>query len=174
MENVGRIEEDEAELRHPLVREVCRLVDLRSGWNPKLEGQLRHLLRSLNPRQVCAVLRSFEDERVALKFFYWADRQWRYRHDAIVYYTMLEVLSKTKLCQGAKRVLQLMKRRRIERSSEAFGHVMVSYSRAGKLRNAMQILTLMQKAGVEPNLSICNTAVHVLVMGNRLEKGRGF
>ncbi|GLU22623.1 hypothetical protein SLE2022_386850 [Rubroshorea leprosula] len=44
------------------------------------------------------------DERVALIFFYWADGQWRYCHDPIVYYAMLEVLSRKKLCQGAKRV----------------------------------------------------------------------
>lgn len=89
---------DEDEIRHPLVREICRLIELRLAWNPKLEGELRHLLRSLKPRQVCAVLRSQADEQVALKLFYWADRQWRYRHDPIVYYTMLEVLRKTKLC----------------------------------------------------------------------------
>ena len=161
---------DEDELRHPLVREICRLIELRSAWNPKLEGELRHLLRSLKPRQVCAVLRSQADERVALKLFYCADRQWRYRHDPIVYYTMLEVLSKTKLCQGARRVLRLMARRGIVRRPEAFGYVMVSYGRAGKLRNAMQVLTLMQRAGVDPDLSICNTAINVLVKGNKLER----
>ncbi|BBH01126.1 Tetratricopeptide repeat-like superfamily protein [Prunus dulcis] len=161
-ENFVRVEGDEDEFRHPLVREVCRLLELRSGWNPKLEGQLRNLLRSLKARQA--------DERVALEFFYWADRQWRYKHYPVVYYAMLEVLSKTKLCQGAKRVLRLMARRGIERSPEAFGYVMVSYSRAGKLRHAMRVLTLMQKAGVELNVSICNTAIHALVMGNKLEK----
>ena len=164
----------EDESRHPLVREICRLIELRSAWNPKLEGELRHLLRSLKPRQVCAVLQLQTDERVALSFFYWADRQWRYRHDPIVYYAMLEILSKTKLCQGAKRVLRLMAKRRIVRRPEAFGFVMVSYSRAGKMRNAMRILTMMQKAGIEPDLSICNTAIHILVMGNCLDKAVRF
>ncbi|KAF2557395.1 hypothetical protein F2Q68_00014792 [Brassica cretica] len=92
---------------------------------------MRNLLRSLKPSQVCAVLRSQDDERVALKFFYWADRQWRYHHHLVVYYSMLEVLSKTKLCQGARRVLVLMKRRGIHRTPKAFSLVMVSYSRAG-------------------------------------------
>ncbi|KAK0578756.1 hypothetical protein LWI29_015709 [Acer saccharum] len=76
---------------------------------------------------------------------------------------MLEVLSKTKLCQGAKRVLQLMARRRIDRRPEAVSYLMVSYSRAGELRRAMQLLTMMQKAGVRPNFLICNTAIHVLI-----------
>nr|POE86075.1 pentatricopeptide repeat-containing protein, mitochondrial [Quercus suber] len=173
-EGIGRVELDEDEIRHPLVREICRLIELRLAWNPKLEGELRHLLRSLKPRQVCAVLRSQADERVALKLFYWADRQWRYRHDPIVYYTMLEVLIKTKLCQGARRVLRLMARRGIVRRPEAFGYVMLSYSRAGKLRNAMQILTLMQRAGVDSDLSICNIAINVLVKGNKLEKALRF
>ena len=173
-EDIGRVELDEDEIRHPLVREICRLIELSLVWNPKLEGELRHLLRSLKPRQVCAVLRSQADERVALKLFYWADRQWRYRHDPIVYYTMLEVLSKTKLCQGARRVLQLMACRGIVCRPEAFGYVILSYSRAGKLRNAMQILTLMQRAGVDPDLSICNTAINVLVKGNKLEKALRF
>lgn len=62
---------------------------------------------------------------------------------------------------GCKAGLRLMARTGIERCPVAFGHVMVSYSRAGKLRNAMRVLTSMQKAGVEPNPSICNTAVHV-------------
>ena len=88
-EGIGRVELDEDEIRHPLVREICRLIEVRLAWNPKLEGQLRHILRSLKPRQVCAVLCSQADEQVALKLFYWADRQWRYRHDPIVYYTML-------------------------------------------------------------------------------------
>ncbi|KAK7816628.1 pentatricopeptide repeat-containing protein [Quercus suber] len=153
---------------------LMMLIELRLAWNPKLEGELRHLLRSLKPRQVCAVLRSQADERVALKLFYWADRQWRYRHDPIVYYTMLEVLIKTKLCQGARRVLRLMARRGIVRRPEAFGYVMLSYSRAGKLRNAMQILTLMQRAGVDPDLSICNITINVLVKGNKLEKALRF
>ncbi|GMN54535.1 hypothetical protein TIFTF001_023661 [Ficus carica] len=136
IENVGRIEEDEAKLRHPLVREVCRLVDLRSDWNSKFEGELRPLLRSLKPRQVCAVLHSFEDERVALKFFYWVDRQWRYRHDAITYYTMLESSWQVEECDVN--------------------------------------LDFDAESWVEPNFSICNTAVHVLVMGNRLEKASRF
>ncbi|KAK9986171.1 hypothetical protein SO802_031122 [Lithocarpus litseifolius] len=160
-EGIGRVELDEDEIRHPLVREICRLIELRLVWNPTLERELRHLLRSLKPRQVCAVLCSQADERIALKLFYWADRQWRYRHDPIVYYTMLEVLSKTKLCQGARWVLRLMAHRGIVHRPEAFGYVMLSYSRAGKLRNAMQILTLMQRAGVDPDLSICNTAINV-------------
>lgn len=88
-EDFRRVEADDDELRHPLVKEICRLIDLRSVWTPKLEGELRHLLRSLKPQQVCAVLRAQADERVALKFFYWADRQWRYRHDPTVYYAML-------------------------------------------------------------------------------------
>lgn len=173
-EDMWRTDLGEDEFRHPLVKEICRLIEGRSVWNPKREGELKHLLRSLKPSQVCAVLHSQADERVALKFFYWADRQWRYRHDPIVYYAMLEVLSKTKLCQGAKRILRLMARRGIERRPEAFGYVMVSYSRAGNLRNAMRVLTTMQRAGVGPDLSICNTAIHVLVMGNRLEKAFRF
>ncbi|KAL2524423.1 Tetratricopeptide repeat (TPR)-like superfamily protein [Abeliophyllum distichum] len=170
----GSIEGDEDELRHPLVKEVCRLIDFRAAWTPKLEGELRHFLRSLKPRQVCAVLRAQSDERVALKFFYWADRQWRYKHDPIVYYAMLQVLSKTKLCQGAKRVLHLMVRRKIECRPEDFGCVMVSFSRAGHVAKAMQTLTLMQKAGVELDLSICNTAIYVLVKDHKLEKALRF
>ncbi|CAL5411702.1 unnamed protein product [Camellia sinensis] len=173
-EDFMRVEGDEDELRHPLVKEVCRLIDLGSSWTPKLEGELRHLLRSLKPQQVCAVLRSQVDERVALKIFYWADRQWRYRHDQIVYYAMLNVLSKTKLCQGARRVLRLMLRRGIQCWPEAFGCVMISYSRAGNIKKAMRVLYLMQKAGVEPNLSICNTTIHILVKGNGLEKALRF
>ncbi|CAI9096851.1 OLC1v1033085C4 [Oldenlandia corymbosa var. corymbosa] len=175
-ENARRVGDSnvEDELRHPLVKEVCKMIDCRSAWTPKLEWQLRTLLRSLKPVQVCAVLKSQSDERNALQFFYWADRQWRYRHDEAVYYTMLEVLSKTKLCQGAKRVLKLMARRRIERTPEAFGYVMVSFSRAGHLRKALQILTLMQKAGVGPDLTICNTTVYVLVKANKMEKALRF
>ncbi|KAG8385252.1 hypothetical protein BUALT_Bualt03G0022700 [Buddleja alternifolia] len=168
------VEVDEDELRHPLVREICRLIDHRAAWTPKLESELKNLLRSLKPSQVCAVLRAQSDERVALNFFYWADRQWRYRHDPMVYHAMLIVLGKTKLCQGAKRVLQLMMRRKIQLWPEDFGCVMVSFSRAGHLRKALQILTLMQRAGVELDISICNTAINVLVEGKRLEKALRF
>lgn len=166
-----RFEVEEDESRHPLVRETNRLINLRSSWNPKHEGEMRNLLRSLKPSQVCAVLRSQDDERVALKFFYWADRQWRYRHHPVVYYSMLEALSKTKLCQGARRVLVLMKRRGVHRTPKAFSLVMVSYSRAGQLRDALKVLTLMQRAGVEPDLLVCNTAVDVFV---RARKRCGF
>ncbi|KAL0305465.1 UNVERIFIED_CONTAM: hypothetical protein Sradi_5963800 [Sesamum radiatum] len=169
-----RIEVDEDELRHPLVREICRLIDLRAAWTPKLESELKRLLCSLKPSQVCAVLRAQSDERVALQFFYWADRQWRYRHNPIVYHAMLKVLDKTKLCQGAKRILRLMVRRKIEIWPEDFGCVMVSFSRAGHLRKAMQVLTLMQRAGVELDISVCNTAINVLVEGKRLEKALRF
>ncbi|CAI9786249.1 unnamed protein product [Fraxinus pennsylvanica] len=96
------------------------------------------------------------------------------RHDPIVYYAMLQVLSKTKLCQGAKRVLQLMVKRKIECRPEDFGCAIVSFSRAGDIRKAMQILTLMQKAGVELDLSICNTAIYALVKGHKLEKALKF
>ena len=64
--------------------------------------------------------------------------------------------------------------RGIVRRPKAFGYVMVSYSWAGKFRNAMQILTLMQRAGVDPDLSICNTAINVLVKGNKLGKALRF
>lgn len=169
-----RVEIGEDVFRYPSVRDTCKLIQLRSSWNRKLEAELRHLVRSLNPPQVCAVLLSQDDERIALRFFYWADRLWRYRHDSSVYFVMLEILSKTKLCQGAKRVLRLMTRRGIQLWPEAFGFVMVSYSRAGRLRDAMKVLTLMQMAGVEPNLSICNTAIHILVVGNELKKALRF
>ncbi|PSS02533.1 Pentatricopeptide repeat-containing protein [Actinidia chinensis var. chinensis] len=56
-----------------------------NGWTPKLENELRYLLRSLKPWQVCVVLRSQNDDWAALKFFYWDDRQWRYRHDSSPY-----------------------------------------------------------------------------------------
>ena len=39
-ESIGRVEIDEHEFRHPLVREVCRLIALRSAWNPRLEAYL--------------------------------------------------------------------------------------------------------------------------------------
>ncbi|XP_051125081.1 pentatricopeptide repeat-containing protein At3g04760, chloroplastic isoform X2 [Andrographis paniculata] len=165
-----RIEVGEEELRHPLVREICRLVDRRAAWTPKLEWELRGLLRSLKPIQVCAVLQSQSDERVALNFFYWADRQWRYRHNPLVYHAMLNVLGKTKLCQGAKRILLLMMRRKIEIWPEDFCCAMVSFSRAGHLRKAMQLLNLLQRARVELNILICNTALNVLVERKRLEK----
>ncbi|KAE8696330.1 Detected protein of confused Function [Hibiscus syriacus] len=173
-DDVWKIELEEDEFRHPLVREINRLIQLRLSWNSKLESDMRHLLRSLRPRQVCAVLLSQDDERVVLQFFYWADRQWRYRHNPIVYYAMLEILSKTKWCQGARRVLRLMARRGIQCRPEAFSYLMVSYSRAGNLKNALKVLTLLQKAGVELNLALCNTAIHVLVMANRLEKALKF
>ncbi|XP_073065780.1 uncharacterized protein [Primulina eburnea] len=172
---VGRkIEAGFDESRHPLVREVSRLIDLRIAWTPKHEAELKHFLRSLKPSQVCAVVRAQSDERVALNFFYWADRQWRYRHDPMVYHVLLQVLSKTKLCQGAKRVLRLMVRRKIELWPEDFGCVMVSFSRAGHLRKAMQVLTIMQRAGVELEISMCNTAVNVLVEWKMLEKAFRF
>ncbi|KAG6419351.1 hypothetical protein SASPL_121571 [Salvia splendens] len=169
-----RIEVDEGDLRHPLVREICRLIDRRAAWSPKLESELKRLLRSLKPSQVCAVLRAQSDERNALNFFYWADRQWRYRHYAVVYHDMLRILSKTKLCQGAKRVLHLMIRRKIELWPEDFGCVMVSFSRAGHLSKALQMLNVMQRAGVELDISVCNTAVNVLVEGEKLEKALRF
>ncbi|KAL5704140.1 hypothetical protein ACHQM5_022612 [Ranunculus cassubicifolius] len=164
----------EVEIRQPLVKEICRLIQFRATWNPKFEYELRHLLRMCKPPEICAVLKSQGDVRVALSFFYWADRQWRYRHTHEVHYAMLEVLSRSKLCKDSKRVLRLMRKRGIERRPEAYGFVMNSYSRAGKLRSAMRVLNLMQKAGCEPDLSICNTAVHVLVMANRLEKALRF
>ncbi|KAI4312411.1 hypothetical protein MLD38_037221 [Melastoma candidum] len=162
------------EMRDPLVKEVCRLMSLRSLWNPSNERELKRLLRNMKPRQVCAVILTQEDERVALKFFYWADRQWRYRHDLIAYYTLLDILSKTKLCQDAHRIVRLMRRCGIVRDPEAFGYLMLSYSRARKLRHALRVLTLMQKAGVDPNLSICNTTMSVLIRNNKLEKALKF
>ena len=69
-QSIARVEIGDSEFRHPVVREVCRLITLSSAWNPNFEGRLRHLLRSLKPSLVCAVLRSQADERVALNFFY--------------------------------------------------------------------------------------------------------
>ncbi|RZC51682.1 hypothetical protein C5167_020108 [Papaver somniferum] len=172
-EKVTEVGDDEFR-NHPLVREVCRLIQHRQAWNPDLEGNLRHLLRSLKPRQVCSVLRNQVDERVALNFFYWADRQWRYRHDPQVYYTLLEILRKTKLCQGCRRVLRLMARRRIEMQPKVYRYLMISYSRAGQLRSAMRVLNLMQKSGCVPDLSVSNTAIFTLVLANQMEKALRF
>ncbi|KAJ4781538.1 Pentatricopeptide repeat-containing protein [Rhynchospora pubera] len=170
-------DEDEEELEesgHPLVREACRLISLRHEWNPTLESQLRHLLRTCNPRQVRAVLRAQKDERVAVNFFYWADRQWRYRHAPEVFGEMLKLLSKTKLCESSRRIMRLMIRRGIRRNPKLFAYLMVSYSRAGKLRAAMRVLSLMQKDGIAPDITVCNTAIHVIVMAKRLEKALCF
>ncbi|KAJ6807962.1 pentatricopeptide repeat-containing protein, mitochondrial [Iris pallida] len=166
--------EERDESRHPMVRETCRLIGLRSEWNPKLEAELRHLLRSLSPRQLAAVLRDQSDERVAVSFFYWGDRQWRYRHPPEAYYTMLEILSKTRLCMASRRIFRLMIRRRISRRGKDFGFLMLSYSRAGKIRSALRVLSFMQKDGCSADVSVCNTAIHVLVVANRLGKAMMF
>nr|CAD1841523.1 unnamed protein product [Ananas comosus var. bracteatus] len=123
-------EEEKDESRNPIVREICRLIDLRHAWNPQMESQLRLLLRSLKPRQVSAVLRSQRDERAAVSFFYWADRQWRYRHAPEVFDVMLQLLSKTKLCEASRRIMRLMIRRGLSRRPEHFACLMLSYSRA--------------------------------------------
>ncbi|KAJ3674534.1 hypothetical protein LUZ60_005150 [Juncus effusus] len=168
-------EEDETDWSgHPLVRETCRLISLSHEWNPKLESQLRHLLRTLKPPQIRSVLRSQKDERASINFFYWADRQWRYRHAPEVYDEMLKLLSKTKLCEASRRIMILMIRRGIKRKAKFFGYLMVSYSRAGKLRSALRVLHLMQKDRIAPDLSVCNTAIHVLIMAKRLEKALSF
>ncbi|RYR46893.1 hypothetical protein Ahy_A07g032756 [Arachis hypogaea] len=90
-----------------------RMITYRSVWNPRLEGYLKYILKRLKPLH------------------------WRDKHNAIVYYTLLDVLSKTKLCRDAKRILRLMMCRGIKCFPEAFGYVMVSYSRAGMLRHVV-------------------------------------
>ncbi|KAG6383710.1 hypothetical protein SASPL_156526 [Salvia splendens] len=117
-------------------RESKLLEELR--WT-KLESELKRLLRSLKPSQVCAVLRAQSDERNALNFFYWADRQWRYRHYPVVYHDMLRILIELVI-----------------------------------LSKALQMLNVMQRAGVELDISVCNTAVNVLVEGEKLEKALRF
>ncbi|KAJ6728380.1 MITOCHONDRIAL GROUP I INTRON SPLICING FACTOR CCM1 [Salix koriyanagi] len=67
-EDRRRIEIHEDEFRHPLVREICRLIECRSAWNHKHEGKMRHLLKGLKPRLVCAVLLSQSDERDCFGF----------------------------------------------------------------------------------------------------------
>lgn len=47
-------EEDETE--HPHVKEVCKLIEVRHVWEPKLEKELRCTLCKLTPSQVSAVL----------------------------------------------------------------------------------------------------------------------
>ena len=57
--NETPLEDDLAEeLRSRLVRDTCRLLELRDSWSAKLEAQLRHLLRAMTPPQVRAVLRA--------------------------------------------------------------------------------------------------------------------
>ncbi|KAD3068874.1 hypothetical protein E3N88_36754 [Mikania micrantha] len=162
-------ESDGEEIRHPLVKEVCRLIDLKLKWNPNLERELRQLIQRLNPLQVCAVLQNQSDARISLQLFYWADRLWRYRHHPVVYIAMLEILSKTSLYQGAKRVIRLMTRRRIKPHPEAYGYLMISYSRAGDWRKALQVLFIMEKSKVSPNLFVYNVAVYVLIKACKLE-----
>ncbi|KAJ0589488.1 putative tetratricopeptide-like helical domain superfamily [Helianthus annuus] len=102
----NQIETSEDEIRHPLVKEVCRLIQFTSNWTPTLEYELRQLIRTLKPSQLCTVLQNQSDARTALQLFYWTDRLWRYQHHPVVYNTMLEILSKTSLYQGAKRVIR--------------------------------------------------------------------
>uniref|UniRef100_A0A453LKR6 Pentatricopeptide repeat-containing protein n=1 Tax=Aegilops tauschii subsp. strangulata TaxID=200361 RepID=A0A453LKR6_AEGTS len=152
------------ESRSRLVRDTCKLLELRGSWTPKLEAQLRHLLRVLSPPQVRAVLRAQAqtDARAAFEFFRWADRQWRYRHAPEVFDEMLSLLSRTRLHDPARRVMRLMIRRRMRHGTQQFAHLMLSYSRAGKLRSAMRVLQLMQKDGCAPDILICNVTVNVL------------
>ena len=66
-----RVETGEDVFRYPLVRDAYKLIQLSSSWNRKFEGELRHLIRSLNPPQVCVVLLSQDGKRSALILFYW-------------------------------------------------------------------------------------------------------
>ncbi|EMS46489.1 hypothetical protein TRIUR3_12948 [Triticum urartu] len=100
--------------------------------------------------KVRAVLRAQAqtDARAAFEFFRWADRQWCYRHAPEVFDEMLSLLGRTRLHDPARRVMRLMIHRRMRRGTQQFAHLMLSYSRAGKLRSAMRVLQLMQKDGV--------------------------
>ncbi|CAD6266884.1 unnamed protein product [Miscanthus lutarioriparius] len=175
--NETPLEDDLAEeLRSRLVRDTCRLLELRDSWSAKLEAQLRHLLRALTPPQVRAVLRAQaqRDARAAFEFFRWADRQWKYRHAPEVFDEMLALLSRTRLHDPARRIMRLMIWRGMRRGTKQFAHLMLSYSRAGKLRSAMRVLQLMQKDGCAPDICICNVAVNVLVVAGRVDKALEF
>ena len=45
-QNIASIEIDDSEFRHPVVREVCRLITLSSAWNPNFEGRLRQVMQN--------------------------------------------------------------------------------------------------------------------------------
>uniref|UniRef100_M8BUJ5 Pentatricopeptide repeat-containing protein n=1 Tax=Aegilops tauschii TaxID=37682 RepID=M8BUJ5_AEGTA len=176
VEEIPRDADLAEEARSRLVRDTCKLLELRGSWTPKLEAQLRHLLRVLSPPQVRAVLRAQAqtDARAAFEFFRWADRQWRYRHALEAFDEMLSLLSHTRLHDPARHVMRLMIRRRMRRRTQQFAHLMLSYSCAGKLRSAMRVLQLMQKDGCAPDISICNVAVNVLVFAGCIDKALEF
>jgi pentatricopeptide repeat protein len=111
------------------------------------------------------VLRA-RDAYPAFEFFHWADRQWRYRHAPEVFDETLRLLSRTRLHDPVRRV--------VRRSPRQFAHLMLSYSRAGKLCSAMRVLQLMQKDGCTPDVSISNAAVNVLVVADRVDKALKF
>ncbi|EMS57758.1 Ureide permease 5 [Triticum urartu] len=95
--------------------------------------------------------------------------------DAVeVFDEMLSLLSRTRLHDPARRVMRLMIRRRMRRGTQQFAHLMLSYSRAGKLRSAMRVLQLMQKGGCAPDILICNVAVNALVFAGRIDKALEF
>ncbi|MFS7931526.1 putative tetratricopeptide-like helical domain superfamily [Helianthus anomalus] len=165
----NQIETSENEIRHPLVKEVCRIIQLTSNWTPTLEHELRQLIRTLKPSQLCIVLQNQSDARTALQSFYWTDWLWRYQHHPVVYNTMLEILSKTSLYQGAKCVIRLMTRRRINVDSKAYGYLMISYSRASKWWKALQVFSMMERANVTPDLFVYNVALEVMIKASKLE-----
>jgi pentatricopeptide repeat protein len=119
------------------------------------------------------VLRA-RDAYPAFEFFHWADRQWRYRHAPEVFDETLCLLSRTRLHDPVRRVVRPMICRGVRRSPRQFAHLMLSYSRAGKLCSAMRVLQLMQKDGCTPDVSISNAAVNVLVVAGRVDKALKF
>ncbi|KAE8674211.1 Detected protein of confused Function [Hibiscus syriacus] len=98
-----------------------------------LESDMRQLLRSLKPLQVFAVLLSLDDERIALQFFYWADRQWRHS----------DSLKECKLSE-----LSLMS-----------SPTTVS-SRVNEVRNLME--KMVKESNLLPDMVTYNTLIHML------------
>lgn len=126
--------------------------------------------RLLNPTQLGQIIRQQKNPFTALKIFNEAKSKYpNYRHNGVVYATMINILGSASRFDEMKQVIEQMKDDSCECKDGVFAGIFKTYAKAGLLDDAVSLFRALPEFNCVSRTASFNTILQVMVRESRLE-----
>ncbi|BFG17172.1 hypothetical protein CerSpe_034460 [Prunus speciosa] len=150
---------------------ICRILSTSNSKSP-IDSFLDGTSVEVSPALVVEVLKKLSNAGVlALSFFRWAEKQKGFKHTMESYNALIEALGKIKQFKMIWELVNDMKSKGLL-SKETFALISRRYSRAKKVKEAIETFEKMEKFGMKVEGSDFNRLIDTLSKSRQVEKAQ--
>ncbi|KAF3440067.1 hypothetical protein FNV43_RR18345 [Rhamnella rubrinervis] len=149
-------------------KSMARLINSQP-WSGDLESSLSTLSPSLSKTTVLQTLHLITTPSKALQFFKWVETM-GFSHNDQSYFSMLEILGRTRNLNAARNLLFSLERKSngmVKLEDRFFNSLIRSYGRAGLFQESIKLFTTMMSLGVLPSVVTFNSLLSILLKRGR-------